>query len=647
MIAYNNLSEGYRLENRYHILSVLGNGHSSTVYKALDINTETEVAVKILDPFLAQDPVHVERFRREVSIIGKLDHPNIIKIYDVFKSGEFHVICMEIAPGLDGKAYLKKNGHFSLNDLTDITRKLAHALLSCHDNGVVHRDLKPQNIIIDNGLKVKLLDFGISKINTMSDLTKTGTSVGTPEYMAPELFQSNHRWDPRSDIYSLGLVMYEFLTARPLFRAGNLGELLKLHMSGERETIFELRSDIPEWLDSILAKCLEIDPNDRYQTMYEVISDLKKRKSAIAHVQKNTENAICIYCKTEFLAGLNFCHQCGKFADEGFEKGKYSLILYDCDEKEQLSNFLAKFHDNLSASRILKKLKYPPVLLASKLSKETAARMVSDISLFPCGLSIVKNLPGKFQLPGYYFLLPISIIVFAPFAFKYSETMNALFFLFSLIFTAEFILFILYKIRTAPCLKHKKNKINAEKDSKAVKFASLLKEIKDEKIKALLGHILSKYFRINEKIRISGIHHQESELLNEAADTAFKMMKRAEQLGRYLKSVSLNELKENADMLSIKIEHSKDVEKTDKWIKMKSKAESGMAIYRDIEDIYSGLYTSVVQLNGFLKKYEDSIQHADKTEIFPNILKKLNSQLNQSAEYIESESLEQTSGRIL
>ncbi|MCP4108805.1 MAG: hypothetical protein GY749_25215 [Desulfobacteraceae bacterium] len=122
--------------------------------------------------------------------------------------------------------------------------------------------------------------------------------------------------------------------------------------------------------------------------------------------------------------------------------------------------------------------------------------------------------------------------------------------------------------------------------------------------------------------------------MNEAADTAFKMMKRAEQLGRYLKSVSLNELKENADMLSVKIEHSENVEKTDKWIKMKNKAESGMAIYRDIEDICSGLYTSVVQLNGFLKKYEDSLHDADKTEIFPNVLKKLNSQLNQSAELL-------------
>ena len=259
MIAYDALPRTHRLAGRYVIEGPLGRGRSSVVYKALDVETETRVALKVLDPLLAHDAVAAERFVREAQILRSLNHPNVIKVYALLADGNWSVISMEYFEGADGKSYLERNGRMSIGDFLRVAQRLTSALDACHRLKVVHRDLKPQNILINERCDVKIVDFGISKMNTMSDLTRTGTVFGTPQYLAPELFRSS-RADPRSDIYALGATYYEFLTGRPPYPAMSLGAVLTQQLRGEIEPLSSFRDDVPRWLSAVIFKCLRTDP---------------------------------------------------------------------------------------------------------------------------------------------------------------------------------------------------------------------------------------------------------------------------------------------------------------------------------------------------------------------------------------------------
>src|SRR5262249_51455294 len=143
-----------------------------------------------------------------------LTHPHVVRVYDFFRDGDAHVICMELVDGMDAKAYVARFGALPLSEFLPVAKQIVAALDACHRRRVLHRDLKPQNILLTANREAKLDDFGVSRINTMSDLTKTGTVLGTPEYMAPELFVST-KADPRSDLYAIGCILYELLTSRP------------------------------------------------------------------------------------------------------------------------------------------------------------------------------------------------------------------------------------------------------------------------------------------------------------------------------------------------------------------------------------------------------------------------------------------------
>ena len=185
MSAFNALKKNSVLKNRYRMDSILGSGHSSVVYKAWDVRSNTPVAIKIMDPLLNLDAATQERFLREVRILQPINHPNIIHVYETFETQGFHCISMELANGMDGKAYIKKNGPMPFPHFLKLMNQLLDALASCHDKGIVHRDIKPQNLTIDAEENIKLLDFGIAKMNTMSDLTKTGHIPGHARIHGP------------------------------------------------------------------------------------------------------------------------------------------------------------------------------------------------------------------------------------------------------------------------------------------------------------------------------------------------------------------------------------------------------------------------------------------------------------------------------
>jgi len=302
MSRYDALPRGHAIAGRFVIQSVIGRGRTSAVYKALDGQTQTHVALKILDPFLAQEPTSVERFMREVRIIRSLDHPNVVKLYEFLRDGDSYVMCMELVDGLDGKAWAARFGRMPLADFLRVAKGMVAALEACHRVKVLHRDLKPQNILITADHHVKLVDFGISRVNTMSDLTKTGTILGTADYMAPELFLST-RADPRSDIYGAGAVLYELLAERPPYVAGSLSMLMTRHQSAEIEPLATFRADVPRWLEAIVLKCLRVDPNARYQSCYELLRDLERGEHALAAREDQDAPAPCLECKRPGIPG--------------------------------------------------------------------------------------------------------------------------------------------------------------------------------------------------------------------------------------------------------------------------------------------------------------------------------------------------------
>ena len=207
--------------DQYQILGVVGEGVSATVYKALDTASQSLVALKVLSPHLQTDAITLERFKREIQITRLLNHPQIVSIYDLIRDGNETCLVMEYLEGQNLKDYIAAHQPLPVETIVSILRQALDVLSVCHAKNVIHRDLKPQNIIVGDGAAIRLVDFGIAKMTTASDLTQTGTSIGSPEYMAPELFAAN-TFDPRTDIYALGIIAFEMLAGTPPFRGDSL-----------------------------------------------------------------------------------------------------------------------------------------------------------------------------------------------------------------------------------------------------------------------------------------------------------------------------------------------------------------------------------------------------------------------------------------
>ncbi|MGA1866972.1 MAG: protein kinase domain-containing protein [bacterium] len=612
------------------IWSKIGQGHSSSVYKALDFNTKTEVALKVLDPFLARDTVNVQRFAREVQIIRSLNHPNIIKIYDFFKDKDFYVISMEAFNGMDGKAFLEKFGRLNMTGFLIIAKNILSTISACHEKGILHRDLKPQNILINDLLDIKVLDFGISKMNTMSDLTRTGTVIGTPEYMAPELFHSIRNADPRSDIYALGSVFYEFLTGRPPYRATSLSAIMTLHMQGKIEKILDIREDIPEWLDAVILKCLKTDSNHRYQSTYELFRDIEKQEHSDAFVEKKRTPALCLSCKSEMISGLNFCHICGKLYGEVFEKGKYSVILNQCEDTNKLKQFLLSIDSSLSEKRIDWALKALPAVIIRGVNKTAAENLYHELSGYPCECSVTNKLSSHFKIPRVYFLATILCLILlrVPIGLKAITGFNFISLLLFLPFImCEGLLIYVYKAKTRPIIHPTGRRAHqGETDGEHLDFARSLRELSDGNLKTILGHIVLKLLNIKNGLK-RGQHDLESERLSKIVWLAIHSAKTIETFQEYLASTSLNEIKDKMDSVSLKLKYTKDTNKTENLIALHSNLKTAFSNYQRIQEEYANHYIATINLNAVLKKFEDNFENSNANQILEDHIEKLQNEL--------------------
>jgi serine/threonine protein kinase len=251
---------GTILADRYRIIGLLGRGGMGEVYRADDLKLGQPVALKFLPPKLAQDPVRRERFFAEVRITRQLSHPNICRVYDIAEIDGRHFLSMEYIDGEDLASLLKRIGHLTNEKALDIARQLAAGLAAAHERGVLHRDLKPANIMLDGHGHVRITDFGLAI--AADETTDSAEIAGTPAYMAPEQLAGKGA-TVRSDMYSLGLVLYEIYTGKKAFTATTLAELRQQKETQTPRAISELREGMDPVVERLIQRCMERDPNAR------------------------------------------------------------------------------------------------------------------------------------------------------------------------------------------------------------------------------------------------------------------------------------------------------------------------------------------------------------------------------------------------
>jgi tetratricopeptide (TPR) repeat protein/predicted Ser/Thr protein kinase len=273
------LQPGHVLGGRYEILGMLGQGGMGTVYKAQDREVNREVALKVIRPELTGHPDIIQRFKQELILARQVTHKNVVRIFDLGEAEGAKFISMEYIDGRDLKSLLAERGKFEPHEAVGIIEQVSHALDAAHSEGVTHRDLKPQNIMVDKHGRVAVMDFGIACSTEMSGLTQTGALVGTPEYMSPEQAKGEHI-DSRSDLFSLGIIFYELLTGKsPYAATTSVATLLKRTQERAVPPV-KLEPAIPKLVNDIVLRCLEIERERRFQTAREIAEGLETRRVA-------------------------------------------------------------------------------------------------------------------------------------------------------------------------------------------------------------------------------------------------------------------------------------------------------------------------------------------------------------------------------
>lgn len=267
------LKPGMYISDRYEIIEKVGSGGMADVYKARCHRLNRFVAIKVLKAEYSNDTTFVLKFRAEAQSAAGLSHPNIVNVYDVGDDDGLHYIVMELVEGITLKSFIERKGKLEVKEAVGIAIQICQGLEAAHDNHIIHRDIKPQNIIISREGKVKVTDFGIAKAATSN--TINSNAMGSVHYISPEQARGGYS-DEKSDIYSLGVTLYEMLSGSVPFAGENTVSVALLHIQGEATPLRQLNPQVPYSLEQIVAKCMEKKPERRYMSASELIADLKR-----------------------------------------------------------------------------------------------------------------------------------------------------------------------------------------------------------------------------------------------------------------------------------------------------------------------------------------------------------------------------------
>jgi serine/threonine protein kinase/Tfp pilus assembly protein PilF/predicted negative regulator of RcsB-dependent stress response len=342
------LQAGSVLGGRYEILAVIGKGGMGWVYKARDREIDRIVALKVIREDLARDENIIKRFRDEIILARKVTHKNVLRIYDIAEAGGRKFISMPFIEGRDLKDVIAGEGALEIGRALEIARQVLEALKSAHEAGVVHRDLKPQNIMIDKEGCVCVADFGIAKSADTGGLTVTGQIVGTPEYMSPEQAEGKDV-DFRSDLYSFGLIFYEMLTGRVPFKADSIISTLMLRLREKPQAPSGENPAVPPWLDRLVMRTLERDVKDRYTSADEILRDIE-RETVKRRVRLKPRTLAVIAALVVVGAGAAFILSRGPRLVMNENRIYLAILPFENSAHEQDLNWLTSgIPDNLTA----------------------------------------------------------------------------------------------------------------------------------------------------------------------------------------------------------------------------------------------------------------------------------------------------------
>lgn len=265
---------GRQIGGRYELLEKIGGGGMAIVYKARDILLNRKVAVKILREQYVHDEDFIRRFRREAQSAASLSHPNVVSIYDVGKEQDVHYIVMEYVAGSNLNEEIRRRAPFQVEEAVQITLQICDALDHAHQNHIIHRDIKPHNILIGRNGRVKVTDFGIARAASSTDITQTGSVIGSVHYLSPEHAKGMKQGE-KSDIYSLGIVLYQMLTNQLPFSGDSPISVALKHLQEQVEPPRKLNPHIPPEVEAIILKTLQKSPEERYRSAKELLHDLE------------------------------------------------------------------------------------------------------------------------------------------------------------------------------------------------------------------------------------------------------------------------------------------------------------------------------------------------------------------------------------
>lgn len=292
---------GKRLDGRYEVQEIVGVGGMSVVYKAYDNVDDRIVAVKVLKEEFASNEEFKRRFQNESKAIALLSHPNIVKVYDVNFGEKLQYIVMEYIDGITLKEYINKQGAITWNDALFFMTQILRAVQHAHDKGIVHRDIKPQNIILLSTGNIKVTDFGIARFSRSETRTLTEQAIGSVHYIAPEQAKGEYT-DEKADIYSLGVVLYEMLSGDVPFEADSAVSVALMQLQADAKKLTDINPDIPKGLEQICIRAMQKNPLDRYQTATEMLLDveeiIKNPATTFHYTAKTDSNPTKVMVKT-------------------------------------------------------------------------------------------------------------------------------------------------------------------------------------------------------------------------------------------------------------------------------------------------------------------------------------------------------------
>ena len=332
---------GKFLDNRYEILEVIGQGGMSVVYRAKCHRLNRMVAVKVLKDEFSEDAEFKNRFQDESLSVAMMSHPNIVSVYDVSKSDDIEYIVMELIDGITLKEYLQKKGHLTWQETVYFALQIAKALEHAHNRGIIHRDIKPQNIMVLRDGTVKVADFGIAHQVSKQQTYNKGEAIGSVHYISPEQAKGS-RIDNRADIYSLGVVMYEMLTGRLPFEGTNPVDIAIQHINSIPLSPSDYVKDIPEAIENITMKAMSPRLSQRYSGADELIADLEKvRNDPHVKIEFNNASDVERDAKEEATRKLNYNSEIEKIKVKRMGEETRRMEPKE-EEPEEKESFLSK-----------------------------------------------------------------------------------------------------------------------------------------------------------------------------------------------------------------------------------------------------------------------------------------------------------------